>query len=419
MTRSLFRLFVLGCAALASLSAVAANSVLYWNDQFVDATRRSRNPPPLAAIHFATYHVAIFDAVNGITRTHRGWLVNDPAPAGADLDAAVAGAAHTAFVALYANSSNPRVIEKAFEDALAKIPNGPGKDIGLAWGRAVAERVVANRADSGWNRPVPGNYTSNDPGKWRETPPAFRAPILPFWGKVRPYAMTSADQFRAPPPNTYDSAEYARELAEVAQIGARDGADRTEYQTLSTPFWSDDLGSATPAGHWNVIAHDIAEARNLSAAECARLFALINIAGADAGISCWESKFFYSTWRPENGLRETPDADNPHLTKVPDFIPNMASPAFPSYTSGHSTFSAAMSRMIEKFFGADDIKFTVISDGLPGVVRSYDSISAARIEVGMSRVWGGIHVMQDNLVAQRLGMELADFIFATKLQPLP
>jgi len=413
----MLRWFLAGCAGLVSLTAVTANSVLYWNDQIVDATRRSRNPPPLAGIHYATYHAAIFDAVNGITRTHHGWLVNDPAPAGADVDAAVAGAAHTALQALYSDVSNPRVIQKALDDALAAIPNGPGKDAGLAWGREVAERVLANRADSGWDRPIPGQYTSQVPGKWRETPPAFRPPVLPFWGNVRPYVMTSPDQFRAPPPNTYNSAEYAEELAQVAQIGARDGADRTEYQTLSTPFWSDDLGTATPPGHWNVIARDIAEREELSVPEAARLFALINLAGADAGISCWETKFFYSTWRPETALRETPDADNPHLDKVPDFIPNMASPAFPAYTSGHSTFSAAASRMLENFLGTDDMAFTVLSDGLPGVTRSYQSFSEARIEVGMSRVWGGIHVMQDNLVAQRLGMELADYIFATALQP--
>jgi hypothetical protein len=229
--------------------------------------------------------------------------------------------------------------------------------------------------------------------------------------------MKSPDQFRAPPPPSLNSKEYAEELAYVAKVGARDGAERTEYETLSTPFWSDDLGSATPPGHWNVIAQDLARRNNLTVPECARLFALLNFAGADAGIACWDTKFFYNTWRPETAIRELDPALNPHHTLVPDFIPNMASPAFPSYTSGHSTFSAAASRILERFFKTDDIEFSVRSDGLPGVVRSFKKLSEARNEVGMSRVWGGIHTMSDNIEGQAAGIKIADWTHDNALQP--
>src|SRR5436190_16004017 len=76
-------------------AGAADNAVLYWNEQALNATRLARNPPPMASFFFAAYHAAIFDAVNGLTHTHHGWLVSEPAPAGADLDAAIAGAAHT------------------------------------------------------------------------------------------------------------------------------------------------------------------------------------------------------------------------------------------------------------------------------------------------------------------------------------
>jgi len=234
--------------------------------------------------------------------------------------------------------------------------------------------------------------------------------------KCKPFVMTSCDQFRAPPPPAVDSKECADDLAYVAKVGARDGAERTEYETLSTPFWADDLGSATPPGHWNVIAEDLARRNNLSVVKTARLFALLNFAAADAGISCWDSKFFYRTWRPETGIRELDPKLNKYMVPHPEFIPNMASPAFPSYTSGHSTFSSAASRILERFFGTDDIEFTARSDGLPGAVRSFKKLSDARKEIGMSRVWGGIHTMSDNLVGQECGLKLADFVFDHALQ---
>ena len=404
-------------ALLVGAPVRAANAVIDWNQQALDATRLARNAPPQAALYLATFHVAIFDAVNGITRTHRGWLVNDPAPAGADMDAAIASAAYTVMSQMW-TWTNPRTLKTAYDAALAPIPEGPAKADGIAWGKKVAEAILAKRADSGYNKPIPGTYASTEQGKWRETPPTFRPALLPFWGKVVPFVMTSPSQFRAPPPESLGAKEYAEELAFVAKHGARDGAERTDYQTLCTPFWSDDLGTATPPGHWNVIAQGIARSRNLSVPDTARLFALLNLAEADAGISCWETKYYYNYWRPETALRELDPKINPAVEIHPEFIPNMPSPPFPSYTSGHSTFSAAGARMIALFIGTDDVAFSVDSDGLPGVVHSFKKLSDAQAEVGMSRVWGGIHTMSDNLEAQKVGMKIADWVFAHALQPV-
>jgi hypothetical protein len=404
------------CLAAAA-RLCAGNSVVEWNQEAIDATRLARNPAPAAALYLATYHIAIFDAVNGITHTHNGWLVNDPAPAGADMDAAVAGAAYTVLTQLW-TWTNPRTIQIAYDKALSGIPDGQAKTDGVAWGKKVAEAVLAKRADSGYNKPIPGKYSSAEPGKWRETPPTFRPPLLPFWGKVTPFVITSQSQFRAPPPLPASSKEYADEIAFVSRVGPRDGAERTEYETLCTPFWSDDLGTSSPPGHWNMIAQDIARRRNLSVPEAARFFAVLNLAEADTGISVWETKFFYSTWRPETAIREIDPALNPNAKSNPDFIPNMASPPFPSYVSGHSAFSAAAARTIALFIGTDDIEFSVASDGLPGVVHSFKKLSDAQREVGMSRVWGGIHVMSDNLEGQKLGMRVAEWVFANALLPV-
>jgi hypothetical protein len=410
---------VLAVCVLTGPRAFGDNAVLYWNDQALDATRLARNPPPLASHHIATFHAAIFDAVNGITHSRHGWLVYESAPVGADTDAAIASAAHTVLIALWGQATNPHNLEVAYATALAEIPDGPAKVDGVAWGKHVAEGILVARAKSGFNKPIPGQYSSSEPGKWRETPPGFRPPVLPHWGHVTPFVMTSPNQFRAPPPPAVDSKQQAEEIAFIAKVGARDGAERTEDETLTTVFWSDDLGTCTPPGHWNIIAADLARRNHLSVPETARLFALLNFAEADAAIACWDTKFFYRTWRPETAIRELDPKLNPYARSNPDFIPLMVSPAFPAYISGHSMFSAAASRLLERFFGTDDIAFSVRSDGLPGAVRSYKKLSDARNEIGMSRIWAGIHVMSDNLEGQKVGIKIADWVFDHALSALP
>ncbi len=415
--RHLLALLSLLLLAVAPLFATD-NAVLYWNEQALNTTRLARNPPPMSSLIFATFHGAIFDAVNGITHTHEGWIVKEAAPEGVDMDAAIAGAAHEVMIALWSAGSNPRNLQTKYDRALEKIPDGPAKDAGLAWGAKVGKAVIAARAKSGYDKPIPGVYSSVEQGKWRETPSAFRPPLLPFWGKVVPFVMTSPEQFRAPPPESLGSKEYAEQLAFVQKRGARDNADRTEYETLSTPFWNDDLGTSTPPGHWNQIAADLARRNNLSTADTARLFALLNFAQADAAIGCWETKFYYNTWRPETALREIDPKLAPDVKIDADFIPNMASPPFPSYTSGHSTFSGAGARLLALWFGTDDIEFSVTSDALPGAVRTFKKLSDAQKEAGMSRVVGGIHTMSDNLQGQAMGIKIADWTWAHALQPV-
>jgi hypothetical protein len=416
--RPLLALLALLTLAVAPFAHAADNAVLYWNDQALNAIRLARTPPPIASHHLATVHAAIHDSVAGITRTHRAWQGDASAPAGASMDAAIASSAFTVISTLWGQAANPENYRRAYDQALAAIPDGPAKADGIAFGRKMAETVLALRGQSGWNKPIEGVFSSTEQGKWRETPPGFRPPVLPHWAKVVPFVMTSPDQFRAPPPPALDSKEHAEEIALINRIGARDNAERTEYETLAAPFWADDLGSATPPGHWNVITRDLVLRHKLSTADTARLYALLNLAMADAGISCWDTKYHYRTWRPETAIREVTKEANPHAVANPGFIPLMGSPAFPSYTSGHSTFSSAGSRILERWFGTDDIEFSTTSDGLPGAVRSFKKLSVCRDEIGMSRLWGGIHFMSDNVAGQQAGLKIADWVFANALQPV-
>jgi len=121
----------------------------------------------------------------------------------------------------------------------------------LLIGRSLAEPNAPDPLPNGikfYNKPIPGKYSSTEPGKWRETPPTFRPPLLPFWGKVTPFVMTSQSQFRAPPPLPITSKEYADELAYVNKVGPRDGAER-----VSTP---PRLRLVDPSRPWRADAGD-------------------------------------------------------------------------------------------------------------------------------------------------------------------
>lgn len=407
----------LAVTSLSLAEEIEENSVLFWNKQALDATRLARNPPPVIALWFGSYHAAIADAVNGIAREWEPWLVTEKAPKGANLDAAVAGAAYTVLKTIWGQQANPRNFDLALDEALSRIPEGPGKTSGLAWGKEVADRVLEVRESSGFKAKRKSGYEPSDaPGKWRPTAPEFRSAVTPQMADTQPFVMSSPDQFRAPPPPPVGSKEYAEQLAVVADHGARDDPNRSEYDTLSVVFWADALGTSGPAGHWNMIATSIAREKGLSVVECARLFALLNFAASDGFISSWDSKYYYNVARPETDLRELTKDTNPHVEQKPGFIPNMASLPFPSYTSAHMTFSTAAARVLANYFGDDRVAFSIGSDGLPGVVRSYESFSEAASEVGQSRIFGGIHTPMDIDVARVCGESVGDWVYKKSLQ---
>lgn len=415
--RILLCVLSLGATVLPTLHA-EENAVLYWNEQALNATRLARNPPPVSALWFGTFHAAIADAVVGIEGGWQPWLVKKKAPAGANVDAAIAAVAQTMLREIWGQQANPRVFQVAFDKTLAAIPDGPGKTAGLAWGREVAETVLAKRSMSGF-KVTPKYIASDAPGRWRPTAPDFRSGVTPQMATTNPFVLIGPDQFRAPPPPAVESKAYADELHYVMKVGGRDEAERSEYDTHSVAFWADGLGTSGPSGHWNMIATIIAKEKGLTTSECARLFALLNFAAADGFITAWDSKYFYNTARPETDARELTTDINPHFKPDPNFIPSMASLPFPAYISAHMTFTSAAVRVLQRFFGTDHVPFTVASDGLPGVVRKYDTLSQAREEVGWSRIFGGIHFRMDVEEARTAGNAVGDWVYEHALQPTP
>lgn len=403
-------------AALALAASAVADSILDYNEEMLNAIRLSRTPPPQASYALAIYHASIYDAVNGLNPTHHSYAAHPAAPAGANPEAAAAEAAKTAFLAFMGKKANPQPFLKAYKAKLAAIPDGKAKADGIAWGKQVASDILALRENDGRMDKVESTI-GETPGVWKPTPPFFRSPTDPHWGNLKPFTMERNDQFRPVPPPSIDSPEFAAAANEVARLGGRESDERDEYQTNSTIFWSDDLGTATPPGHWNVVAQDLSREKGLSFQENARLFALLNLAAADAGISVWEAKYHYNFWRPEHAIREADSYQNAGVIHDPNFIPLMPSPTFPDYTSGHSTFSRACTQMLARYFGTDQITFSTVSEGFPGDVRTFHSFSEAATEVGRSRIFGGIHYNFADTNGQKSGKALADYVWENFLLP--
>lgn len=398
--------------ASAFVSTDGTDAVLDWNATLLNAIQavasRPETTPPVAARNQAIVHAAIYDAVNAIDQSHSSYLVNiDPSEAeGASAEAAAVGAAYQTLINLYPTEA--AAFEAQRIRSLAEIPDGAAEDAGFDLGVSVADQILALRSNDGSAGADDVPYTpGTDPGDWRPTPPNLSAQaLLPGWGDVTPFAISSVEDIiqdsgvNGPP--EYGSAEYQTEINEVQALGSRNSSTRTADQTEIARFWAYDRPDTfRPPGQWNEIAQQVALQQGNTLAENARLFALLNIAEADAGIVAWDLKYTYNQLRPIAAIRQTTD---------PNWTPLLDTPPFPDYVSGHATFGAAAGQILASFFG-DDVSFSIPSQELPGVSRSYNSFSEAVDENAISRVYAGVHVRSSCEDGALVGEAVANSVF--------
>jgi len=405
---------LIAVALFSACVVLRADVVLDWNALMLDAIRADSPGPTLSTRNLAILHAAIYDAVNSVTRTHQPCQFQLTAPTNTSTEAAAVGAAYEVVVTLYPSF-------EAWADDLydgwfstntlnAALTNG----LNIGWQAAVL--TVDSRNDDGSSTDVP--YIPSDaPGQWQRTPPFFRPPLTPRWGYVDTFCLPDIEPFVPGPPPALDSAEYAAALNEVKVIGGKNSAARTTEQSQIAVFWSDFSYTAMPPGHWHEIAATIAEQRGNTLEQNARLFALISVAQADAAIVCWEAKFRYNLWRPITAIRRADEDANPATEKDAEWNDFLASPPFPAYVSGHSTFSKASAAVLAAFYGTDAISFTARSDTLAGITRSFTSLAACADEVGLSRVYGGIHFSFDNTAGKACGQRIGDYVVQNFLLP--
>jgi hypothetical protein len=216
-----------------------------------------------------------------------------------------------------------------------------------------------------------------------------------------------------PPPPLLTSPRYAADFMESKLMGSISSTARSADQALAAQFWA----STTPIYSWNAVALLLTAKTHHTLAQNARLIALLNTAIADATISLWDAKYHYVTWRPVTAIPLADTDGTPSTTADPGWLPLIVTPAHPEYPSAHSGQSGAATTVLAAFFG-EQTPFTVDSDGLAGVIRSFNSFRDAMTEIAEARIYGGLHFRTSCYVANVEGAAVARYLMRNAFQEL-
>ena len=411
---SVYPLFSVACAAtpktalnlsaarsVTHLSAQASDAVMEWNEHAVALSLRPT--PALSPVQqtrvMAIFHLAVHDAVNGLTGEYETYLSPPSPPANGSPVAAAIAAAHHALLNLF--PGNQVLLDGHYTNSLAAHGVSP-LDPGIAFGSSAAAAILALRvndhsADAQFEYTAPGAGT---PGVWVRLTSA--PALLPGWGNVTPFVLRSGSQFRPEAPPSLDSEQYAKDYNEINSIGVATGSTRTAEQSQIALFWR-----ASPTAIWNPVLRQLVMTRNFDLSQNARLFALFYVAAADASIACWEAKYHYNFWRPQPAIVNGEIDGNSSTAGNASWQPFITTPPHPEYPSGHTTNSSAMAKILISEF--EDTPGVPIVVTLSGITRQWSSLTEALQEVIDARVYSGIHFRNSDEVGARMGRQIAQF----------
>jgi hypothetical protein len=421
--------FAIPATTSAAQSPPSADTVREWNLHASDALINAPNAPipgagqtpHVSQLHLAMVQGAVYDAVNSIDGGHQPYLAGlPPAPQSASQEAAVATAAHDVLVGLGDGLVPPLpqvVIDRLdalYADELAGIPEGAAKADGVAAGGAAAAAMLAARTNDG--RYGPFRFTSVEPtvaGRWQTTPPAFVNDPFAWVAEVKPFVIESPSQFRTKGPHALTTDAYTREYNEVKELGTV-GSPRTAEQEAVARFYTVSLVEL-----FNRTFRDIAEDRALTLADEARLFAMLNLASADAVINCWDEKAHWSNWRPITAIREGANDGNPSTVGDPGWTPLIATPPYPEHASGYNCGTSAFMHTAKAFFGAKKVAFTVArTPDASAVKRSYEQFTDVVDDTIDARVYQGIHFRAADVQGAEIGKDVAHWLDKHYFKPV-
>jgi len=309
-------------------------------------------------------------------------------------------------------------LDTSYANTLAGISPGPERDEGIRVGESAAAAMLAARVDDGYRAPFTF-VLGPDPGDWRPTTPTALDPD-PWVGDLRPFLIENPSQFRSEGPNPLTSEAYAEDFNEVKKLGSLTSTRRTPDQTRAAIFWQ--------TGFVNRMVRDISATQGLGVVDEARLLAMVNLAYADAAISCWNDKYYWSFWRPLEAIREADTDGNPATVADPNWrplfdpstptTPPLSNPPFPDHPSGHGCVNGASFNVLRNFFGTDKLSFDVHSTRFPGQPRHFDRISVVLREIVDARVWGGIHFRTADVNGTVIGKKVAHWLEKHYFQPV-
>ena len=423
-------LIALALVALASPTVARADAVTDWNLIASNAiVVTAGQPPPVSALSFAMVQGAVYDAVNAIDRGHQPYLSEPPSNPTDSKEAAAATAAFRVLVGFPDLSglfpAQLPTLQPLYDAYIAGLPDNPpgSKAAGITIGETTGRAMLVARMNDGRFGPPPTLYPPA-PGIWRPTPPNYASDPAPWVGNVLTFIVPSAEMLRTDGPNALTSAEYAEDFNEVKDLGSLTSITRTADETDAAIFWQDHAHAL-----FNRIFRTLAASQQLDIVENARLFAMTNLAAADAAIGCWNDKYYWQFWRPITGIREADTDGNPATQADPTWLPlfdpatpvchppALFTPPFPDHPSGHACATGAFVNTLQNFFGTDKIGFTAFSNK-SCTTRSFDRFSDALSEVIDARVWAGIHFRTADVQGSVLGNKVAHYLEKHYFQPV-
>lgn len=410
--RQFFVLFVCACLGWAGLAV--ADVVTDWNDLTSQAIVASgTRPGPLGTLDLAMVHVAIHDSVQAYDKQFEPYCAEIAGATGSSI-AAAATAAHDVLVNRFPTQAP--TIDMQYTDYLTNnglLPNDPGVPIGAQ----AALCIINLRANDGSfplnQEPFMGG---TDPGEWRPTPPLFTAGVAPWLGDVTPYTLKKPSQFHAPPPPELTSSNYSKDYKEVQALGGTLlNSERTPEQTDLAYFYSENFIVL-----WYRGLRGIADQNIDNIGDSARLFALISIAAVDSGITCWHDKFTYVFWRPITAIQEGDNDGNKKTIGDVNWLPLNTTPAYPDHTSGANNLIGSGTKILQLFFGTNEMTFTLTST-FPLAIqksRTYTQFTALAEDVVNVRVYQGIHFRSADEAGRKQGRHVAKWVFKNVLSPV-
>ena len=320
---------VLALLLTAPTTAAAGNVVTDWDEKAVGILQPGTVRPPETAFRtMAVLHLAMFDAVNSIEPRYKPYKIRLPATPDTSKEAAAAAAAGAVLVKLIPDAAAD--VQSALTSYLATMPNGDAKANGIRLGQEVAVNILAAREKDG--------ASAADAYRPRTKPGVYiPTPLTVGWGlaSMTPFVLTSPSQFRAKPPPSLKSAEWARDYNEIKELGAKNSTKRTARQTEDARFWL-----LVGPRAYNPLPRQIVVAKNMDLLESARFMGLYSVALADAATAFFDAKYKYEFCRPITAIRNGDNDGNSATERDASWQPLDATPMHPEYPCAHCVQSS-------------------------------------------------------------------------------
>ena len=393
-------------ALVGAACPVRADVITEWNQKALPiVTAYSLSAPSYRDM--AIMHIAMFDCVNAIEPRYEPYKTRFEADPATSKEAAAAVAAARILAKLHPDAA-PK-IDPELKQYLAQIPEGPAKSAGIALGEKVSDSVWTLRANDGADKP--DSYRPRtSPGRYVPTAPV----IVPMWGSVTPFVMTSPSQFRPGPPVALTSREWADNYNEIKEIGGKNSTRRSATQTETGRFWL-----YTGPGTFFPITAQLSAAKGFNVNENARLFALLAMATADALIAVFDAKYHYEFWRPVTAIRNGDEDNNPATERDATWEPLGPTPMHPEYPCAHCIVAGSAGTVLQAVFGTGTVpEFTLSTPTAPGVTHRWTRLQDYMDEPPNARIWSGIHYRFSTEVGSDMGRKIGDYAVQNYLRPL-